>query len=402
MTTKKPGITIAPASVTEGDSGTTAMTFTVSLSAAVNTPIEVEWATSDGTAIAGEDYVAAAGTATIPATTTSTIFIVTVTGDEVDEIDETFNVTISMPASNGGGNGELPAAIVGGVTATATGMVLDDDPAAVTIKTRNAKVEEGELAFFSLTRSGVTSEELEVVVVLRDSANQEMLNATFKPGATTTEVSHPTTDDNYVNYPPERDYEAVLLGDSLGADDREDSVWTPGNPASATVTVTDNDVLQIVTVVPENPFVSKTEIDNFQFRRTGDVSQRLEIEHYYLIEDQSSGTDFERATVVTFEPGKSASTTCFWCDGADVYLSEEDLPFMRTVLLYGDGGRNGSHRTWKAGVPNTATVVIYNDGAGLVLHADHSNTVARGEEVVDKVYRLEYRECYQRKGPGGH
>ena len=386
----KPGITIAPASVTEGDSGTTAMTFTVSLTGSVDTPVQVDWATSDGTAIAGEDYTADAGIATIPAKATSTIFIVTVTGDEVDEIDETFYVTISLPDFgpnlNGGGNGELPAAIVGGVTATATGMVLDDDPAAVTIKTRNAKVEEGELAFFSLTRSGVTSEELEVVVVLRDSANQEMLNATFKPGATTTEVSHPTTDDNYVNYPPERDYEAVLLGDSLGADDLEDSVWTPGNPASATVTVTDNDVLQIVTVVPDNPFVSKTEIDNFRFLRTGDVSQRLEIEHYYLTEDQSSGTDFERATVVTFEPGVSASIVCFWCDEAAELLSDEALPFMRTVLLYGDGGRNGSHRTWKAGVPNTATVVIYNDGAdeGLELHADHSNTAARGEEVVIK------------------
>ena len=41
------------------------------------------------------------------------------------------------------------------------------------------------------------------------------------------------------------------------------------------------------------------------------------------------------------------------------------------------------HRTWKAGVPNTARVVIYNDGAGegLELHAEHSNTAALGEQV---------------------
>ena len=59
---------------------------------------------------------------------------------------------------------------------------------------------------------------------------------------------------------------------------------------------------------------------------------------------------------------------------------------MKTVLLYGDGGRNGLHRTWKAGVPNTATVVIYNDGAGegLELHAEYSNTAAIGEQVKIK------------------
>ena len=385
----KPGITIAPAWATEGDSGTTAMTFTVSLTGSVNTPVQVEWATSDGTAIAGEDYTAAAGTATIPANATSTTFTVTVTGDEVDEIDETFYVTISLPdfepASNGAGDSELPAGIVGGVTATATGMVLDDDPATVAIMTRNARVEEGEVAFFTLTRSGVTSEELEVAFVLSGSGHQEMLNATFKPGSTTTEVSHTTTDDNYVNYPPERDYEAVLLGDSLGADDLEDSVWTPGNPASATVTVTDNDDLQIVTVEPVKPFVSTSELDNFRFLRTGDLSQSLDFEYHHLEADLSRYTNFSPSKSATFEAGKSEWIACFFCDYAFV-LTDDVLPFMKTLLLYGDGGRNGLHRTWKAGVPNTATVVHYNDGAGegLELHAEYSNTAALGEQVKIK------------------
>ena len=385
----KPGITIAPAWATEGDSGTTAMTFTVSLTGSVNTPVQVEWATSDGTAIAGEDYAAAAGTATIPANATSTTFTVTVTGDEVDEIDETFYVTISLadfePALNGDGDSELPAGIVGGVTARATGMVLDDDPATVAIMTRNARVEEGEVAFFTLTRSGVTSEELEVAFVLSGSGHQEMLNATFKPGSTTTEVSHTTTDDNYVNYPPERDYEAVLLGDSLGADDLEDSVWTPGNPASATVTMTDNDDLKIVTVEPVKPFVSKSELDNFRFLRTGDLSQSLDFAYYYLDADLSRYTNFSPSKSATFEAGESEWIACFFCEFAYV-LTDDELPFMKTVLLYGDGGRNGLHRTWKAGVPNTATVVIYNDGAGegLELHAEYSNTAALGEQVKIK------------------
>ena len=94
----KPGIAIAPAWATEGDSNsTTNMTFTVTLARAVTTPVRVKWATSDGTAIAGNDYTAATGTAEIATGATSTTFAVSVTGDEADEPDETFKVTISMP-----------------------------------------------------------------------------------------------------------------------------------------------------------------------------------------------------------------------------------------------------------------------------------------------------------------
>ena len=47
-----------------------------------------------------------------------------------------------------------------------------------------------------------------------------------------------------------------------------------------------------------------------------------------------------------------------------------------TRSLHGDGGVNGQHRIWRAGVPNTATVVIYVDDPGLELHAQYSNTAS--------------------------
>ena len=43
----------------EGDSGTKDMTFTITLSGASDTPVTVTYATADGTATAGSDYVAA-------------------------------------------------------------------------------------------------------------------------------------------------------------------------------------------------------------------------------------------------------------------------------------------------------------------------------------------------------
>ena len=111
------------------------------------------WATSDGTAVAGQDYTAVSnGSVTIAAGATTAEFTVTVTGDQTDEPNETFNVTISMPGSL--------AAILGGATATVTGTIIDDDPVMVTIAANTATVEEGEDAVFTLTRSGDTSEEI--------------------------------------------------------------------------------------------------------------------------------------------------------------------------------------------------------------------------------------------------
>ena len=272
------GISIAAASAIEGDAGATStnVTFNVFLTRVVSTPVQVEWATSDGTAIAGRDYTAATSSVTIPRGATSTTFAVTLTGDDDDEPDETFNVTISMPEQEpvvfDGIIQEPEAAIIGGDTATVKGTIIDDDPPTVTITTRTPKVEEGEVAVFTLTRSGVTSEEMEVSFMLRGSGRQEVLNATFEPGSITTMASHTTVDDALVNYPPERDYEAVLMRDSLGSGKVEDTVWTPGNPASATVTVTDNDELVIVTVHPESELAREGEDIWAIFRRTGGTS----------------------------------------------------------------------------------------------------------------------------------
>ena len=137
------------------------MTFTVTLATAVTEAVTVNYATSDGTATAGQDYTAVSnGSVTIAAGSTTAEFTVSVTGDETDELDETFNVTISMPEPepnlNGGSSGEPVAAITGGDTAAAAGTILDDDPAVVTVAPKVDTVEEGEEAVFVLTRAGMT------------------------------------------------------------------------------------------------------------------------------------------------------------------------------------------------------------------------------------------------------
>jgi len=123
FTPTTPSLSIANVSLTEGNSGTTSMNFTVNLSS--STATTVNYTTSDGTASAGSDYTAKTGTLTFTSggATTQTISI-PIIGDTTIESDETFYVTLSN-ASN--------AAIS---TATATGAILNDDNPTVTIGER--------------------------------------------------------------------------------------------------------------------------------------------------------------------------------------------------------------------------------------------------------------------------
>src|SRR5206468_2600898 len=86
---------------TEGNSGTTQATFTVTLDAAVDTPVTVDYGTANGTAQAGSDYTAGNGTLTFAAGEAGTQTIsVAVTGDQLVELDETFLVNLTNVQAN--------------------------------------------------------------------------------------------------------------------------------------------------------------------------------------------------------------------------------------------------------------------------------------------------------------
>ena len=127
-----PTLSIGDASVNEGDSGTSAtLTFTVTLTPAATLPVTVDWATSDGTAEAGTDYTAANGSLTFNTGEDSKTVAVTVTGDDADEPNETFTVTLS----------NAPGATI--TDATGTGTITDDDgPPAVTLALTPATIGE--------------------------------------------------------------------------------------------------------------------------------------------------------------------------------------------------------------------------------------------------------------------
>ena len=79
----------------EGNSGTTAFVFTVSLSGAASQSVSVKYATANGTASSKSDYYATSGTLNFAVGETVKYVTVAVRGDTSVEKDETFYVKLS-------------------------------------------------------------------------------------------------------------------------------------------------------------------------------------------------------------------------------------------------------------------------------------------------------------------
>ena len=112
-------VTLAP----EGATGTTqTATFTISLSTASAQTVTVRYATANGTAVAPADYTAVALTTVTfaPGETTKQV-AVTVNGDALDEVDETFQVQLSAPAAGTPMNATIQ-------DAAGIATIPDDDP----------------------------------------------------------------------------------------------------------------------------------------------------------------------------------------------------------------------------------------------------------------------------------
>jgi hypothetical protein len=110
--------TLTSADVTVDEEAPEAV-VTVSLSAPAVGSVFVDYATVDGTATAGSDYVATSGTAEITDGNTSTTIVIPLIGDTLSEGEEAFSVTLSNPQG----------ATLGTTVVTVT--LIDDDGAPV-------------------------------------------------------------------------------------------------------------------------------------------------------------------------------------------------------------------------------------------------------------------------------
>ena len=134
-------VSIADASILEGNAGTQTLMFTVTADAAEAKDITFKINTAALTATAGVDYVALSNVGgKIDAGNTSTTVMVTINGDNTVELDETFKVTLGTLSAGNTFAG-------GGATESATGTITNDDTATISFGASPSATEGGMFDF---------------------------------------------------------------------------------------------------------------------------------------------------------------------------------------------------------------------------------------------------------------
>ena len=291
-----PRITITDARPVREGSGPAV--FTVRLNRSSTEVVTVDYATSDGTAAAGDDYDAAEGSLSIPVGLTTGEISVAVVDDDITEVAETFDVTLSNPGN----------AVIAEGAATAT--IRDNEQPNITIASARASEGDGTIDF-SVTLDQAGDEAVTVAyatfdgtAVQPDDYTAAAGTLTIAAGDTAATVSVTLTDDTFTE-----DTETFVMRLSAAAGAR---IAT----AEAVGTVTDDDNL---------PFIrGRTEADNIA-ENQGPVSIRyfldrasdVEVSFNYSIRQASRGNyppsarcpwlieAAARTGTLTFRPGST-------------------------------------------------------------------------------------------------
>ena len=245
-----------PNPATEGTDAN--ITFTVTLSGAAAQPVAVDYATVDDTAVAGQDYVAAAAALVFePGTSLSQQIVVPVVNDNAQEVAEAFTVRLSNAKLNGQA---LTIADDSG-----TGSIVDDDAPVVLpfLSIADAQATEGQSLSFVAAIDKADSADVTATytITLGTGAGQAAANdlaagtpltgtVTIKAGETQASIVVPTLDDKV--YEGNEAFTVTLSNISSNA--------KPGD-VQATGTIQDNEALPTLSIsdgVP-NPVTEGTD-----------------------------------------------------------------------------------------------------------------------------------------------
>ncbi|HEX6899001.1 MAG TPA: Calx-beta domain-containing protein [Thermoanaerobaculia bacterium] len=308
-------VSIAGASVTEGNAGTATLSFTVSLSPANSQTVTVDYQTADGSATAGADYTAGSGTVTFAPGETSKTVTVAVLGDLIDEADETLSVTLSNPTNAALGS------------ATAAGTIVDDDTASLAVN--DAAVTEGDSgsvnAVFTVSLSTPSSQTVTVQAATAD-------------GSATAGVDYTATGPATISFAPGQTSQSFIvpvLGDTLDEADEAFAVNLSGASGAAIT-----DALGAGTIVDDDTSAlsvsdaTQTEGDSGNSNMAFTVSMAPANSRTVTVQFQTTaggtataGTDYQSvaATAVTFLAGETSKTVNVPVVGDTVDESDETV-----------------------------------------------------------------------------
>jgi hypothetical protein len=188
-----PTLNVGNGTATEGDAGISLLSFPITLSTASNFDIVINVSMTDGTAVAGKDYVGTAINHTIAAGLLTDSIDVPIIGDLSREPNESFSMRIS---TSRGSNVVLR-------TKRVLGTITDNDPVPTIIVQPSVIVSESDRAArFSVSLSNPTTEQVIIDFVYNsDTARQKRdFNATrariiFQPGQVEGSLAIPIVND---------------------------------------------------------------------------------------------------------------------------------------------------------------------------------------------------------------
>ena len=324
-------VSVADGKASEGGS----VAFEVRLSGAVSSEVVVSYATSeDGTGTnpaAGTDYTAVSATELTfrPGEALMQTATVATVEDELNEVHETFTLTISGP--------DPEVAGVSVSDAEAVGTIEDDDELTVSVAGPGANVEEGQTATFTVTVGPQTKESTAAVVVSYevdtgastassgdDYTAPSGTELTIGVGETSGTIEIETETDTVLE--PDETLVLKLTGASTAG---AVSVAT----ATATATIEDKGT---VTVSVADGKASEGGSVAFEVRLSGAVSSEVVVS-YATSEDgtgtnPAAGTDYTAvsATELTFRPGEALMQTATVATVEDE-LNEAHETFTLTI-----------------------------------------------------------------------
>ena len=336
-------LTVSNASIVEGDSGTLNMVFTVNLVNRVGSgTVTVNFATANGTAIAGSDYSTTSGSLTFSSTETTKTVVVPILGDVVREGDETFSLNFSNPVG---------ASLA---TTSVTGTIIDNDPLPSFSITGGTVAENGGSLVFTINLSGPSQTPVSVTFNTADgtaklSNNDYTATSTtlsFAPGQTSTTVLVPITGDSTI----EGDETVLgLLSSAQGA--------TIGT-ASAAGTIRDDDILVSLSTAdlaaPATEGNTGTTVKHITVNLDHAPITGIPVTVSFSVTagTATAGTDYVAPTIntLTFNPGETSKTIDITIKGDNVDEDDETLVVALT------GSTNAS-----LGTPSSGTVTIADD-----------------------------------------
>ena len=226
-------LSINDVSVSEGNSGTTNATFTVTLDAAVQGGFTVPVSSANGSATSGSDYTAIPGGTTLSFTGTAgetRTISVAVIGDTTLEANETFTVNLGTPSN----------AAVTLADSSGTGTINNDDNASIAIN--DVSVAEGNAgstnATFTVTLSGSVQGGFTVPVSSQSGTATAGSDYTSLPGGSTLNFAGTAGETQTVT--------VVVIGDTM-LEPNEDFFVNLGVPSNGAITRTDSQGIGTIT-----------------------------------------------------------------------------------------------------------------------------------------------------------